>query len=106
MSKAHPLTQGREALNNQQWSSAFLLLMEADQKTPLCPEDLEGLATAAYLTGKEEESADILARAHQGFLTKGETRAPFAAPSGLDFCCLSAENRPRRVVGCREPRAF
>ncbi len=39
-------------------------------------EDLERLATAAYLTGKEDESGELWARAHHEFLVRGEpTRA-------------------------------
>jgi DNA-binding NarL/FixJ family response regulator len=105
------LIQGREALQNQEWSSAFSFLSEADQKNPLCPEDLEGLANAAYLAGKETESADILARAHQGFLTQGKTQRAVRCAFWLGFMLLiigeSAQaggwlSRARRLIE-REP---
>ena len=35
-------------------------------------EDLEQLATAAYLGGRDEESEDLRARAHQAFLDRGD----------------------------------
>jgi DNA-binding NarL/FixJ family response regulator len=74
MNKTQTLNQGREALSKQAWSSAYSLLSAADQKEPLEPDDLEGLATAAVFVGEEKLSSEILARAHQGFLTRGETR--------------------------------
>jgi DNA-binding CsgD family transcriptional regulator len=44
----------------------------ADRHHPLEPEDLERLATAAYLTGRNDDSADIGTRAHHEFLRRGE----------------------------------
>ena len=45
-------------------------LSAADREAPLEPEDLERLATAAYLSGKDSD--DIWARAHHGFLDRGD----------------------------------
>ncbi len=67
------LEQGRAALRQQQWGEAFFSLCAAHQQAPLEPADLEGLAMAAYLLGKEEHS-EILARAHQGFLAAGNVQ--------------------------------
>ena len=35
-------------------------------------EDLERLATAAYLGGRDEESEELRARAHRAFLERGK----------------------------------
>src|SRR5262245_51030281 len=70
--RALALNEGRELLRKQAWSAAFSRLSEADREQPLEPDDLQGLASAAHLIGMEAESADFLARAHRGFLARGE----------------------------------
>jgi serine/threonine protein kinase/tetratricopeptide (TPR) repeat protein len=67
------LDRGREAFLRQQWGDAYSGLSAADRETPLEPENLEQLATAAYLTGRDADSTDLWARAHQAFLARGET---------------------------------
>jgi DNA-binding CsgD family transcriptional regulator len=66
------LDQGRTAFAGQAWSDALARLSEADRASPLEPEDLERLATAAYLTGRDEESAEAWARAHHELLARDE----------------------------------
>ena len=47
---------------------------------PLQGEELEQLATAAYLAGRDEESEELRARAHRAFLERGDReRAAFSA---------------------------
>ena len=75
------LAEGRESFRKQAWSSAFSQLSAADREAQLEPEDLERLAMAAHLIGREADSADFLARAHQASLSRGETR--FAARCAL-----------------------
>jgi hypothetical protein len=48
------------------------LLSAADRQAPLDPDDLEHLATAAYLGVREEDSSSAWARAHQERLARGE----------------------------------
>ena len=58
------------------WSDAYRSLMEADEATGLGADDLERLATAAYMLGHEVEHIAALERAHQAYLDAGEpTRA-------------------------------
>jgi len=71
---APALPRAREAIRNQAWSLAFAEFVEADRQSPLDPEDLEFLSVAAHLTGKDAESGEALARAHQGYLGRGEIR--------------------------------
>jgi ATP/maltotriose-dependent transcriptional regulator MalT len=68
------LETGRELLQKRSWSAAFSRLSDADHEAPLEPEDLEELAGAAHLLGKDAENADLLSRAHRGFLERGDTR--------------------------------
>jgi DNA-binding CsgD family transcriptional regulator len=65
------LDRGREAFVRQAWGDAYTELLTADQERPLEPEDLERLATAAYLTGRDDDSAEVWARAHHEFLSRG-----------------------------------
>jgi ATP/maltotriose-dependent transcriptional regulator MalT len=71
MTTADTLEQGRESFERRAWADAFAKLSAADQETPLGPEDLERLATAAYLVGRDAESDEVWARAHQEWLRLG-----------------------------------
>jgi hypothetical protein len=63
MTRSEALDQGRESLRRRAWSAAFEQLSAADREAPLGAEDLERLALAAHLTGREAERVDLLARA-------------------------------------------
>jgi ATP/maltotriose-dependent transcriptional regulator MalT len=71
MTTADTLEQGRESYERRAWADAFVKLSAADQETPLGPEDLERLATAAYLVGRDADSDEVWARAHQEWLRLG-----------------------------------
>jgi DNA-binding CsgD family transcriptional regulator len=64
------LARGRDAFAREAWSEACQQLMTADAETPLGPEDLDSLATAAFLVGEDTVCVDALTRAHQGFLER------------------------------------
>jgi DNA-binding CsgD family transcriptional regulator len=87
MNMAGAIALGRDAFARSAWTDACVHLAAADRDQPLEPEDLQRLATALYLTGKEAESADIWARTHQEFLRRGEVeraaRCAFWLASGL-----------------------
>ena len=72
MTEAQPLERGREAFERKAWAEAYRLLQAAERAAPLEPEDLERLATAAYLIGRDEESETYRTRAHQIFLERGD----------------------------------
>jgi DNA-binding CsgD family transcriptional regulator len=55
------------------WSDAYRSLREADAATGLGADDLERLATAAYMLGDELEHIAALERAHQAHLEAGRT---------------------------------
>ncbi|MFN7996277.1 MAG: LuxR C-terminal-related transcriptional regulator [Bryobacteraceae bacterium] len=71
-SRSVTLDQGREAVRLQAWDRAFALLSAADREERLEPRELEQLAMAAHLNGKEADSVDLLARAHQAFAESGD----------------------------------
>ena len=66
------LDRGRESFDRLAWADAYEQLSAADQLSPLEAEDLERIATAAYLSGKEDAGADLLLRAHNAFLSLGD----------------------------------
>lgn len=66
------LTRGRECFALRAWADAYEQLTAADRETPLGLDDLERLATAAYLVGRDSDSADVWVRAHQHGLRRGD----------------------------------
>ncbi len=71
---AKPIDRGRHAFGLQAWEEAYGQLTAADLEAPLDPEDLERLGTAAHLLGREDESADLAARAHHEYLARGNAQ--------------------------------
>ena len=71
MGTAENLTQARDAFLRRGWTDAYRLFAAANRDEPLQPADLERLATAAYLIGKDAESTEFWTRAHQEFLGLG-----------------------------------
>jgi len=73
MTPVEALEQGRDAVRRGAWAEAFARLSAADREGDLPPGDLENLARAAHLLGKETECAEVLTRAHRGFAEGGES---------------------------------
>jgi DNA-binding NarL/FixJ family response regulator len=71
MTTADTLDRGRASLERQAWADAFDKLSAADREIPLAPEDLELLAKAAYLVGRDADRDEVLARAHREWLRLG-----------------------------------
>jgi len=82
---AAALARARAAIREKAWSTAFAEFTEADRQASLDPGDLELLSVAAHLTGKDAESGEALARAHQGYLARGETRRAARCAGWLSF---------------------
>lgn len=66
------VVRGRDAFNRQAWKRAYEDLAGADKEEPLAVDDLERLASAAYLVGRPEQSFEVWARAHQECARVGE----------------------------------
>jgi DNA-binding NarL/FixJ family response regulator len=75
---ADQLKLGREALAARRWSTATGALEAADQRRPLDAPDLELLATALFMVGREDEHLVVLERAHHRHLQAGSLRAAAA----------------------------
>lgn len=66
------LERGRECCRQRAWAGAYESLTLAHESAPLAPDDLERLATAAYLIGRDDDYLLALARAHLAHLHAGE----------------------------------
>ncbi|HLM49499.1 MAG TPA: hypothetical protein VK279_03055 [Solirubrobacteraceae bacterium] len=66
------LERGREYYANDAWRDACEALSAADRSEPLGADDLERLATAAYLTGGEGRYLQTLERGHRAHLDAGD----------------------------------
>jgi DNA-binding CsgD family transcriptional regulator len=81
MSDIHLLARARQSFEQHTWADSYRLFDAADREAPLEPEDLERLATAAYLMGREDESEALWERAHRTFLERrdpeGAARSAF-----------------------------
>ena len=86
------LEEGRNAYARRQWAEARKRFAVADGAASLGGEELELLATAAYLTGRDEEYSGGLERAHPPTWSRTTRCGPPAAPSGS----ASTSREPRR----------
>jgi DNA-binding CsgD family transcriptional regulator len=72
---AQTLDRGRDAFQRKAWAESYRLLQAAEREVALEPDDLERLAMAGYLMGRDDESESAMARAHQTFLDRDEYEA-------------------------------
>jgi DNA-binding CsgD family transcriptional regulator len=88
MTDMQALARARHAFEQKAWAESYRLLEMVDRDAPLEPEDLERLATAAYLVGREAESEALRARAHQTCLVRGDHEGAARSASWLAFGLL------------------
>ena len=67
-SKCPALDRAREHYGQRAWADAYQAFLLAEQETPLAAEDLELLAMAAYLTGRDDDYLTALERAYHAHL--------------------------------------
>jgi DNA-binding CsgD family transcriptional regulator len=72
MTDMKTLARAGKSFEQRAWADAYRLFETADREVPLEPEDLERLATAAYLMGREDASEAVWERAHRAFLERGD----------------------------------
>ena len=73
------LERARACCRRREWSEAHRLLSLADQTTTLVAEDLERLATSAYMIGRDLEFHRYLERVHYSYLRDDECHAARSA---------------------------
>ncbi|MGH2616013.1 MAG: LuxR C-terminal-related transcriptional regulator [Thermomicrobiales bacterium] len=89
MTAADTLERGREALRRQAWADAYALMSAAQRNAPLEPEDLERLAVAAYLIGRDTDSVEVWALAHQAWARLGDAARAARCAFWLAFGLLN-----------------
>jgi len=72
MTVADRQTRARELFQRRMWGDAFAELSAAHGERQLEVEDLERLAVAAYMVGRDDECEDAWKRAHREWLRRGE----------------------------------
>lgn len=77
------LRAGRDAIARLAWREAFDLLVEADREHELGPDDLAGLAQAAWWIARMRDCIAARERAHAGYAAAGDLRR--AAMMSLDL---------------------
>jgi ATP/maltotriose-dependent transcriptional regulator MalT len=95
MERSDHLERAGEAFARQSWGDAFAHLTAADEASPLDPADLERLATAAYLLGKDDLAADAWGRAHHEYLRVGNARRAAGAALWVGTTLLAAGETAR-----------
>jgi DNA-binding CsgD family transcriptional regulator len=73
MDRVEQLQRGRQLYGDWAWDDAYETLSQVDAAGPLEPDDLELLATAAYMTDRREDFVAALERAHHAHLHHGAT---------------------------------
>jgi DNA-binding CsgD family transcriptional regulator len=86
---ANPLHYGRECYACRRWQEAYRALVGVDETNPLDAEDLERLATCAYLVGRDLEFHRLLERLHRIYLESNDVeraaRCTFWLALGLEL---------------------
>jgi DNA-binding NarL/FixJ family response regulator len=89
MTELDALRQGRESFRRQAWGEAYAQLSAAANDMPVQLDDLECLSMAAYLTGRDQESVDALARAYQECVQGGDAARAVRCAFWLGFMLVS-----------------
>lgn len=90
--------RGLAAFERGEWSEAYALLTTADQAQGLGPSELQVLAEAAYLLGRDDETIDALERAHRVLVEEGDSGSAATCAFWLGLTLLS-EGQPARAAG-------
>ena len=98
MTSASSLHRGRESFGRQAWAAAYSELTAADRESPLEPRDLERLATAAFLTGRDADCADLWVRAHHAYHVLGDLERAARSAFWLAFRLLD-RGEPAQASG-------
>lgn len=87
MTTSGALDRGRSSFAGAAWADAYAQLSAADRESALEPRDLERLAVAAYLIGRDQESFGTWERAHHELVGRaddvGAARCAFWLAFGL-----------------------
>ncbi|MGH7501636.1 MAG: LuxR C-terminal-related transcriptional regulator [Longimicrobiales bacterium] len=86
---------GRDAYREQVWGEAYAGLWAADRDASLEPADLECLAIAAYLTGRDTDSVTVWTRAYHERLARSDIPRAVRCAFWLGFALIHTGERAR-----------
>lgn len=72
-------------MRRRDWAVAYEALTRADETTPLAGDDLQRLATTAYLLGHRDDAVTLLQRSHQESARDGDERGAARCAFWLAF---------------------
>jgi len=87
-SKCPAVDRAREHYGQRAWASAYEAFLLAEQEATLAAEDIELLAMAAYLTGRDEDYLAALERAYHAHCDAGRSRRAIRCAFWLGFRLL------------------
>jgi DNA-binding CsgD family transcriptional regulator/tetratricopeptide (TPR) repeat protein len=99
VSHSRGLNDGQAAFTRGAWTEACARLAAADLESPLDPEDLDRLATAAYLVGEDATSVQARTRAHGGFAARGDAIGAARSAFWLAFALLERPGQQSQAAG-------
>ena len=85
--------------------SAYHALLRADQATPLDVDDLDRLATAAYLSGRDAEFQRVLERLYRVHVESGDPARAARCACWLALLLVARRERPVECVDGPRPAA-
>lgn len=88
MTQTRPAVRGRAAVERLAWDEAFDAFAAADALGPLHADDLERLATAAFLLGRVDKAVDALIRAFEAHRAADAGRAALRCGFWIIFILL------------------
>jgi len=94
-SKCPALDRAREHYGRRAWASAYQAFLLAEQDTPLTAENIELLAMAAYLIGRDEEYLAALERAYHAHCAAGQPLRAARCAFWLGFRVLMRDEMGR-----------
>lgn len=96
---SHAPEPGRAAFERGAWVETYALLTAADAELPLEPDDLDRLATAAFLIGEDAVCVQVLTRAHARFLDCGQPVRAARSAFWLAFTILEKPGQQAQAAG-------
>ncbi len=82
------LERGRESYRRRSWADAYAAFSAADHASPLDSDDLDLMATCAYLTGRDLDFQGILQRAYHLKVAAGDQARGARTAFWLGLTCL------------------
>ncbi|HEU5160036.1 MAG TPA: LuxR C-terminal-related transcriptional regulator [Streptosporangiaceae bacterium] len=92
------VSRGRAAFARRAWAEAYAQLSAADERVPLEPADLDRLAVAAVLIGRDDVGMTVWERAHHEFAGRGDVVHAVRCAFWLIFCLVN-QGEPARAGG-------